>query len=234
MDELVVEEKDAFNIFDRAYVDYKKFDAYCERGILFASRLKKNALVEKIEELPVTPGSVIQKDSLVILGKDGSTKMNHPLRYIATEDTEGNPVTIITNNFKLPAKEIAEIYRYRFQIKIFFKWIKQHLHVKHFYGLSQQAVEMQIYIALIAYCLLKLLKLKTGYQGPLLKIQRLLKTCLYEPFSCFVRELYRKPKRSSKGRRKIDHERIFQETLRQVITGEADHLDDLTYDPVIL
>jgi hypothetical protein len=93
---------------------------------------------------------------------------------------------------------------------------------------------MQLYIALIAYCMLKLIKLKTGYEGPLLQIQRLLKTCLYEPFPYFVQKLYRKPKRSSKGRRKIDHERIFQETLRQVIAGEADHLDDLTYDPVIL
>jgi len=233
MDELVVEEKGAFNVFDRAYLDYKKFDAYCEQGILFASRLKKNALIEEVKDLTVRPGSIIKKDCIVILGKDGFTKMNHPLRYIETEDTEGNPVVIITNNFKLSGEEIADIYRYRWQIELFFKWIKQHLHIKHFYGLSQQAVEMQIYIALIAYCLLKLLKLKTGYQGPLLTIQRLLKACLYEPFSCFVRELFRKPKRGSKGRRPIDHERIFQETLRQVIAGEADHLDDLTYDPVI-
>ena len=234
MDELVVEEKGAFNVFDRAYVDYKKFDAYCEQGILFASRLKKNALVEEVKDLPIRTGSIIKKDCIVILGKDGFTKMNHPLRYIETEDTEGNPVVIITNNFKLSGEEIADIYRYRWQIEIFFKWIKQHLHIKHFYGLSQQAVEMQIYIALIAYCLLKLLKLKTGYQGPLLTIQRLLKACLYEPFHCFARELYRKPQRKSKGRRTIDHERKFQETLRQVIAGEADHLDDLIYDPVIL
>jgi IS4 transposase len=124
--------------------------------------------------------------------------------------------------------------RQSFTRQLFFKWIKQHLHVKHFYGLSQRAVEIQLYIALIAYCLLKIIQLKTGYKGPLLQIQRLLNTCLYEPFPCFVRKLYRKPERISKGRRKIDHERIYQETLRQVIAGEADHLDDLIYDPVIL
>lgn len=234
MDGLVVEEKGCFNIFDRAYVDYKKFDDYCEKSILFASRLKKNALVEVVKELRVTPGSIIKKESIVILGKDGFTKMNHPLRYIETEDSEGNTVIIITNDFKLSAEEIGDIYRYRWQIEIFFKWIKQHLYIKHFYGLSQRAVETQLYIALIAYCLLKLIKLKTGYKGPLLKIQRLLNTCLYEPFTCFVRILHRKPKRISKGRRKIDHERIYQETLRQVIAGEADHLDELDYDPVIL
>ena len=136
MDELVVEEKGAFNVFDRAYVDYKKFDAYCEQGILFASRLKKNALVEEVKDLPIRTGSIIKKDCIVILGKDGFTKMNHPLRYIETEDTEGNPVIIITNNFQLSGEEIGDIYRYRWQIEIFFKWIKQHLHIKHFYGLK--------------------------------------------------------------------------------------------------
>lgn len=234
MDGLVVEEKGVFNVFDRAYLDYKKFDDYCENGILFASRLKKNALVEVVKKLPVTPGSKIKRDCIVILGKDGFTKMHHPLRYIETEDLEGNQIIIITNDFKMSAEEIGDIYRYRWQIELFFKWIKQHLHVKHFYGLTQQAVEMQLYIALITYCLLKIIQLKTGYKGPLLQIQRLLNTCLYEPFPCFVRRLYRKPERISKGRRKIDHERIYQETLRQVIAGEAEHLDDLTYDPVIL
>jgi IS4 transposase len=232
MDDLIVEEAGAFNVFDRGYIDYQKFDDYCEKGILFASRLKKNALVEVIKEL--APGRMIKRDSIVILGKDGLTRMHHPLRIIETTDTEGNPVVILSNNFTLTAKEIGDIYRYRWQIELFFKWIKQHLHVKHFYGLSQQAVEMQLYVALITYCLLKLIQLKTGYKGPLLQIQRLLNTCLYEPFSCFVRKLYRRAKRTSQGRRKINHERIYQETLRQVMAGEADHLDDLTYDPVIL
>jgi len=78
-----------------------------------------------------------------------------------------------------------------------------------------------------------LLKLKTGYKGPLLEIKRMLDTCLYEPFTAFVQKLYRKPKRKSRGRRKINHEAIFKETLRQVMAGEADYLNDLTYDPLI-
>jgi len=235
MDKLVVEEKDVINVFDRAYLDYQKFDNYCEKGIRFVTRLKKNALVEVVKELTVTPGGKIKKDRIVILGEEGSTKMNHPLRCVETEDLEGKPVVIITNVFKLTAEEIGDIYINRWQIELFFKWIKQHLRVKHFYGYSRRAVEMQLYIALITYCLLKIIQLKTGYEGSLLQIQRLLKTCLYEPFPCFVRILFHKPERSSKGRqKKIDHERIFQETLRQVIAGEADHLDDLTYDPVIL
>ncbi|PHJ38733.1 hypothetical protein P378_07935 [Desulforamulus profundi] len=91
--------------------------------------------------------------------------MQHPLRLIETEDTEGKPVIIITNDFELSAEELSDIYRYRWQIELFFKWIKQHFCVKHFYGLSQQAVENQLLIALITYCLMMLLKIKTGYEG---------------------------------------------------------------------
>jgi len=235
MDQLVIAEEGAFNVFDRAYVDYRKFDDYCQNGVLFASRLKKNALVEMIEERSVKAQSPILRDCTVRLGKKGLNQMHHLLRMIETVDIEGKPVTMITNNFTLAAEEIGDIYRYRWQIELFFKWIKQHLHMKTFYGFSQKAVETQVYIALITYCLLKLIQVKTGgCEKSMLKISRTLKACLYEPFSCFVRQLFQKPQKTSRGRRKSNHDRIFQETLRQVIAGETDHLDDLTYDPVIL
>lgn len=235
MDNLVVEEQEALNVFDRAYVDYEKFDSYCEKGIYFVSRLKKNALVEVVKEHDLNHNSHIKKDQIVYLGKDGITKMKHQLRLIETEDTEGKAIIIITNQFELEAETIGEIYRNRWQIEIFFKWIKQHFRVKHFYGLTQQALENQLYISLITYCLLLLIKVKAGYQGTLLKIKRLLCTCLYEPFSLFVQKLYQKFKHSSAGRRRhIDHEKVYQEIERQVNNQEADHLNDLTYDPVIL
>lgn len=235
MDALVVDEEGALNVFDRAYVDYKKFDSYCENGTRFVTRLKGNALKEVVKELPVDPEGPLKKHQLVYLGNTYTYKMKHKLRLIETVDTEGKQVIIITNDYDLTAKEIGDIYRNRWQIEIFFKWLKQHLKVKHFHGKSEQAVQNQIFIALITYCLLKLLELKTCYKGPLLTIKRLLKTCLYEPFNCFVQKLYRKPTRPSKGRRRqLDHEAIYQETLRQVIVGEADHLNDLTYDPVNL
>ena len=233
MDELVVEEKDAFNVFDRAYLDYEKFDYYCEQNIRFASRLKSNALVKILEEYPLGEGTLIS-DSKVILGKKNLTQMKNALRIIKTTDSQGKIITIVTNDFSLSAQEIADIYRYRWQIEIFFKWIKQHLHVKHFFGTGEQAVEVQLYIALITYCLLTLIRQKTRYTGTLLELKRCLCACLYEPFPCFVKKLYRKGKRQSRGRRKVDYESIYQETIKQVIAGEADHLDDLTYDPVIL
>ncbi len=234
MDDLIVEDSDAFYVFDRAYVDYEKFDHYCRENIRFASRLKSNALVETIAEYPVSPNSQIIRDCKVLLGKPGLTQMENLLRLIETKDSEDKPIVIVTNDFTLASEEIGEIYRYRWQIELFFKWIKQHLHIKHFYGIGQQAVELQLLIALITYCLLILIKQQTGYQGSLLEVKRCLLVCLYEPFPSFVRKLHGKKKRSSKGRRRIDHENIYQETLRQVIAKEADHLDDLDYDPIIL
>ena len=94
-------------------------------------------------------------------------------------------------------------------------------------------MENQIFITLITYCLLMLLKTETGFRGTLQTIQRLLKTCFCETFDSFLEKLFRKSNRSSKGRRKIDHQIIFEATLGQVMAGEADHLDDLTFDPVI-
>jgi IS4 transposase len=235
MDDIVVTEKDALNVFDRGYLDYKRFDYYCENNIRFISRLKNNALVEVVEECDVKAESNLKKDQIVYLGKDGVSKMEHPVRLIEVEDTEGKPVIIITNDFNLSAGEIGDIYRYRWKIELFFKWLKQHFHVKHFYGLSKQAVENQLFISLITYCLLMLLKLKTNFKGSLLTIKRLVNTCLLEPFSMFLKKLNRKPKHSSNGRRKPpNHEAVYQETLRQVIAGETDHLDDLTYDPILL
>ncbi|WP_429163721.1 IS4 family transposase [Desulfitispora alkaliphila] len=235
MDALVVLNDGALNVFDRAYVDYKTFDVYCANGTRFVSRLKNNALVEVVEERPVKPESPIIKDQIVKLGKDKTTKMEHQLRLVETKDTEGNPIIIVTNDFEQEAEAIGEIYRCRWQIELFFKWLKQHLKIKHFYGLSKEAVENQIYIALITYCLLMLLKSKVGYDGPLLTIKRLLSTCLHEPLSSFIKKLYHKNRGAPRVKRRINHGEIFEITLRQVIELEADHLyDDRDYDPVIL
>lgn len=234
MKSLVDNKENVFNVFDRAYLDYEKFDEYCEKEILFATRLKKNAIKEVVGQNPLTDCQNIKNDSVVILGRDGTTKMDNPLRCIKAIDLEGKEIEIITNNFEASAEEIGDIYRHRWQIEIFFKWIKQHLQVKHFHSLAQQAVETQLHIALITYCLLKIVKLRTSYTGSLLKIERLLKACFHEPFSCFIKKLYKKPKHSSRGRPKEKHEIVFKMLEWEVMENGTDHLDDLTYDPIIL
>lgn len=102
--------------------------------------------------------------------------------------------------------------------------------IKHLFGKSKAAVVNQLLIALITYCLMMLIKYKVAYQGSLLDIQRLLITCLYEPFTSFVQKLHRQGK-TTKGRQRQDSERIYEETLNQVLSGE---MDDLFYGTEIL
>lgn len=234
MHELVIEEPDCLNVFDRGYLDYKLFDQYCDNDTRFVTRLKDNAIIEVVKELPIFPNSPILKDQIVYLG-DGRKKMRNPLRLLEVIDTQGRHIVIITNDFKLESQAIGDLYRYRWQIELFFKWIKQHFTIKHLYGTSQPAVENQLYIALNSYCLLLLLKLKTGYQKTLLELTRVLKVSLYKPFTVFVQKLHQKPLRSSRGRRRIDNVKIYQFLERQVMEAyDLSQFYDVTYDPIIL
>jgi hypothetical protein len=233
MDALVAYEIDAINVFDRGYLDYKQFDHYCDNQILFVTRLKENAIIEVMTELNVNPESAIKRDAIVFLGKNNK-RMKHPLRLIETEDTEGNPIRIVTNVTDLAAVELADVYRHRWKIELFFKWIKQHLKVKHLFGTSDQAVENQLYIALLTFCVLIKLQRHSGYTGTLLELTRLLLACLHDSFSDFLVKLLRKPLRSSRGRRVLDHVLIFEHTYEQVMVENIDFLYDSTYDPIIL
>jgi len=161
-------------IYDRGYNDYREYDRCCEEGIFFITRLKKNAVIEVISENAVFKGSPVLCDKEVILG-GFYTKMQHSLRIVEVIDSStGEPFYIATNRFDLSAEEIAEIYRLRWQIELFFKWIKQHLKIKHFYGTSFNAVLNQIYTALIMFCLLKLMHILVGTNHNFLELVRLI------------------------------------------------------------
>jgi hypothetical protein len=108
MDALVVEDTDALNIFDRGYVDYRKFDLYCVKSIRFITRLKRNADIHVIEEKPVDPQSGILRDATVRLGNKNTYLMENPLRLIECLDHEGKRVMILTSDFNLSAEEISE------------------------------------------------------------------------------------------------------------------------------
>jgi hypothetical protein len=135
--------------------------------------LKKNVQIEVLSEQVPDPESRIFRDQEVFLGNgQNGTKMIHPLRLVETKDREGNTVIIVTNCFELSANEIGELYRYRWKIETFFKWMKQHLKIKSFYGKSENAVCNQIWIALITYCLQVLLQQSAHHEGPLLEIKQ--------------------------------------------------------------
>lgn len=214
LDELVVVDPDALNVFDRGYVDYKKWDEYCEAGIRFVTRLKENALVEIIEQRPIAGTNMVE--SIVLLGAPEKTRMKHRLRLIHTRDSEGNLIIILTNDFDLDAFEISEIYRLRWQVELFFKWLKQHLKVKKLFGTSDNAVYGQIWVALITYCLLKMTQQTLPLKKPLLDIMRLVADHLYNPFSLLIEVLKKPPARASRGRRKVDYNSDFDLLIRQI------------------
>ena len=231
LDELIVVDSDALNIFDRGYIDYRLFDDYCRKGIRFVTRIKNNASIEFTGvERAVKEEGIIEEDIDVILGTT-SRKMEHPLRVVTIDDNINEAFSILTNDFDLSAEELGEIYRYRWQIELFFKWLKQHAQIKHFYGTSETAVINQLLIALMTYCTLILLKLEIEYKRDLLTLQRMLIACLFESYDSFLEKLRR---RRRKGSQRIKYGQIYKMTEHQILNEGTDWLNDLTYDPVIL
>jgi len=226
LDELLITDPNALYVFDRGYVDYKKWDDYCDAGIRFVTRIKDNFIINIIDQKPVDGTNMTE--SKVVLGDPKTTKMRHQLRLIHTVDTNGNAVVILTNDFIMSALEISEIYRSRWKIELFFKWVKQHLKVKKFYGQSANAVYSQIWLALITYCLLLLTQVNLKTKNSLLDIQRLLKENLFQPFNVFLAILQRQSTKTSRGRQKNDCNRQFEQLLKLVESGASDFLD--TYD----
>lgn len=233
MDALVVCEPGALNVFDRGYVDYRKFDEYCKKGIRFVTRLRENAFIaEVVEERSIPAGSPVRRDAVIYLGSPFRS-MDHPVRWLEVADRDGKTVIILTNDFDMSATEVCDVYRKRWQIELFFKWIKQHLKVRSLYGQGENAVYNQLWIAMITFCLLVLLQLRAGYTGKLLNVYRRLRRHWAKAFSEFLKYLNRTPGRKSRGRAKVNHEQTFAQTLQQYEDGEAEHLDCLEYDPTI-
>jgi len=199
--DVLIDEADATYLMDRGYLDYGKYDDYCQRGIRFVSRLKNNAVVEEMEERALPEAAKIDRDVKVTLGK-GNKRMKNALRMIEITDSQGRPVRIITNRFDLTAEEIGDMYRSRWQIEIFFRWVKQNLKFTRFFGEDENAVMNQIWVCLIAYCLLLLLKMETSTKMSLTDIMVLLKKLIWKPWVNLLAALGWKPSRTSKGRQR--------------------------------
>ena len=197
----LVHEPGVTYVFDRGYIDYAAFDRYCSDGILFVTRLKSNTHIEPLEELAVPEGSSVTADWRVRIGSQ-QKKMKHALRMIQTQDTEGNLLFLVTNRFDLTCDEISEMYRSHWAIETFFKWMKQHLQIKHLYGTSEHAVYNQVWIALIAFCLFTLVKLETKVEHSLLQLTRWLTKLLWKPCSQWIMRLKKKSCRTSRGRQR--------------------------------
>ncbi len=128
------------------------------------------------------------RDEMVDIGTTQNRSEN-AFRLIKLLDTKGNELHLLTNRFDMDADEIAEIYKSRWAIELFFKWMKQHLNIKKFYGHSEQAVHNQVYVAMIVYCLNVLAQLNTNSDRSTLQISRYLKAALWKSAHIWLRKI---------------------------------------------
>ena len=186
--EVLVDDQSCMYVFDRGYLDYERFDRMTDEGYFFVSRLRKNAVVRVVETFSLPANSKVISDEMVVIGTTQNRSEN-AFRKIRILDSKGNELTILTNRFDISADEIAGIYKSRWAIELFFKWMKQHLSIKKFYGHSEQAVHNQIYIAMIVYCLNVLAQINTNSHRTYLQISRYLKDSLWKPARIWVRKI---------------------------------------------
>lgn len=156
-------EKDATYVFDKGYIDYTWWQDIHEAGALFITRLKKNAHRRNIRPMPVKEDGIEAVQTLKVGHKKprgGAINTLHDtdLREVVVQREGKQPLRLITNDLARTPAEIASLYRQRWEIEIFFKWIKQNLKIKTFLGRSENAVKTQIYVALIAFILLRILR----------------------------------------------------------------------------
>src|SRR5690625_796713 len=191
--EVLVDDKEAMYVFDRGYVDDERFDRMMDDGYFFVSRLKKNIVTRHIHSFGLPEDSPVIRDEMVYIGTS-QNRAENIFRIIEVDDTKGNTLRLVTNRFDLSAYEISNIYRSRWTIELFFKWLKQHVEIKHFYGMTETALQNQIYLALITYCLHVLVRLKANSDKPLLRISRWLKAALWKPSYIWLRRFESKAK----------------------------------------
>jgi putative transposase len=167
-------------VFDRAYLDYAWLYRLHQGGVWFVTRLKTNSCYEVVQTQAAS-GPVLADQIIRLSSPHGQACYPELLRRVHYRDPEtGKEYVFLTNRLDLSALEVAELYRRRWQIELFFKWIKQNLKVKAFYGSSKNAVLIQIWTALIAYLLLVWLKFKSTVGWGLLELTRLAQTMLLE------------------------------------------------------
>lgn len=175
-------EKGSIIVFDRAYIDYSWWKKMNENELFFVSRTKSNQHIFVTGQHKAVSERNILADDIAMLGSyDAISKEKYPerLRQIKYWDEEnGKQLTFLTNNFLLTAGQIAEIYKDRWQIELFFKWIKQNLKIKTFLGTSKNAVLTQIWIAMIYYLLLSYIKFQTKFKKSLLELTRMIREAL--------------------------------------------------------
>jgi Domain of unknown function (DUF4372)/Transposase DDE domain len=172
----------AFYVMDRGYIDFERLFVFTLCSAFFVVRTKENVLLQRRYSHPVDKTTGVRSDHTVILTAIDSAKAYpDPLRRVSYFDMETKKrLKFLTNNFMLPALTIAQIYKCRWQAELFFKWIKQHLRIKAFYGTSENAVKTQIWIAVSIYVLVAIVRKRLGLEKSLYQILQILSITILE------------------------------------------------------
>ena len=175
-------EAGAFYVMDRGYIDFQRLYMFTLSSAFFVVRTKQNVVLQRRYSRPVNKSLGLRSDHTVILTAIESVKA-YPdaLRRVHYFDAETNQrLGFLTNNFALPAITIAQIYKCRWQVELFFKWIKQHLRIKAFFGTSENAVKTQIWIAVSVYVLVAIVRKRMSLDSSLYQILQILSLTLFE------------------------------------------------------
>ena len=180
--DILLPEPGAFYIMDRGYIDFERLFRLHEAKSFFVTRAKSNLKAQRRYSHPVDRSTgLICDQTIVLTGFYSKQDFDTPLRRVRFKDpTTGKRLVFLTNNFTLPALTIADLYRCRWQVELFFKWIKQHLRIKDFFGTSENAVKTQIWIAVSVYVLVAIVKKRLNISASLYEILQILSLTMFE------------------------------------------------------
>jgi Transposase DDE domain/Domain of unknown function (DUF4372) len=181
LDQMIVE-AGSFYVMDRGYVDFDRLYTLHQALAFFVIRAKSNLQYRRVYSRPVDKSTGLRCDQTILLtGLNTSRDYPIQLRRVKFYDIEHDRLLVfLTNNFDLPALAIAQLYRCRWQVELFFKWIKQHLRIKAFFGTSENAVKTQVWIAISAYVLVAIVKKRLESEASLYTILQTLSLTLFE------------------------------------------------------
>lgn len=180
--DILLPEPGAFYVMDRGYLDFERLYQLDQASAFFVIRAKSNLQFRRVYSRPVDKETGLRCDQTVNL-TGFYTNQHYPdhLRRIKFYDAETDkPFVFLTNNFNLPALTITELYRHRWQVELFFKWIKQHLRIKSFFGTSENAVKTQVWIAVSVYVLVAIIKKRLKIEASLYSILQILSLTVFE------------------------------------------------------
>ena len=180
--DMLVFEPGAFYVMDRGYMDFQRLFRLHQAGAFFVTRAKDNLRARRVYSAPTDRSTGVIADQRVAL--EGFYAIQdypeHIRRIRFADPTTGQTLIFLTNNTSLPATTIAALYKNRWQVELFFKWIKQHLRIKHFFGTSENAVKTQIWSAVCTYVLIAIIKKELQLNASLYTCLQILSVCIFE------------------------------------------------------